>query len=73
MGIFVFERLIFACCWTYMTSRCENYTCCYTFGKCKNFVNLSWKIHRYRHYHKAKSKYPTTLAEIRKKVNRKKL
>lgn len=73
MGSFIFERLIFAYCWTHSTGRCKDCTCCYTFSKCKNFADLRSKIHRYRHYHKTKAKYPTTLAEFRKRVNRKNL
>lgn len=69
MGSFIKERLIFAYCWTHSTGRCKDCTCCYTFKKCKDFVNSFWKIHRYRHYHKTKAKYPTTLVEFRKRVN----
>ena len=69
MGSFIKERLIYARCWTYWAGRCNGYTCCCTFKKCKDFVNAFWKIHRYRHYHKTKAKYPTTLAEFRKRVN----
>lgn len=70
MGSFISERLIFAYCWTHWIGRCENCACCYTFSKCKNFADLRSKIHRYRHYHKAKAKYPTTLDEFRKRVIR---
>lgn len=69
MGSFIKERLIWAYCWTHSTGRCKDYTCCYTFKKCKYFVNSFWKIHRYRHYHKTKAKYPCTLVEYRKRVN----
>ena len=69
MGSFIKERLIWAYCWTQTSGRCKDCTCCYTFKKCKDFVNAFWKIHRYRHYHKTKARYPTTLAEFRKRVN----
>lgn len=68
MGSFIKERLIYAYCWTHSTGRCKDCTCCYTFKKCKDFVNSFWKIHRYRHYHKTKAKYPTTLVGFRKRV-----
>jgi hypothetical protein len=68
MGSFIKERLIFAYCWTHSTGRCKVCTCCYTFKKCKDFVNSFWKIRRYRHYHKTKAKYPCTLVEFRKGV-----
>ena len=69
MGSFIKERLIYARCWTYWAGRCNGYTCCCTFKKCKDFADLRSKIHRYRNYHKTKAKYPTTLAEFRKRVN----
>lgn len=38
-----------------------NYCCIDTGKPCRNYINAYWKIHRYRHYHKTKPKYPTTL------------
>lgn len=73
MGSFILERLIYAYCWTQLTGRCKDCTCCCTFKKCKDFVDMRSKIHRYRHYRKTKAKYPTTLVEFRKRVNRKNL
>lgn len=70
MGSFIKERLIFAYCWKHTTGRCKDCTCCYTFKPCKNFADLRSKIHRYRHYHKTKAKFPTTLDKYRKRVIR---
>lgn len=68
MESFIKERLIYSYCWTHLTGRCKDCTCCYTFKKCKDFVNSFWKIHRYRHYHKTKAKYPTSLLSSEKEL-----
>lgn len=61
---------VWAYCWTNSTGRCKNFSCAITFKKCKNFVDMRWKIHRYNNYHKRKPKYPISFVEfVRKRVN----
>lgn len=40
---------------------CDFFSCCDTGNPCKNYINAHWKILRYKHYHKEKSMFPTTL------------
>lgn len=63
------ECIIWAYCWTHSKGRCKDASCACTFKKCENFVDFLWKIHRYRHYHKMKANFPTTLVEFRKRVS----
>lgn len=38
-----------------------SFSCVETGKPCRNYINVRWKIPHYRHYHKIKPEFPTTL------------
>lgn len=65
--------LVLESCWVYICmygkkreKLCD--FCCIEAGKpCRNYINVYWKIHRYRYYHKTKPEFPTTLDAWKKR------
>lgn len=58
---------IWVFCWKSSLGICNDCGCILSNIPCKKFVDLRSKIFRYRHYHKTKPKFPTTLDAWKKR------
>ena len=57
-------------CWVYICMYGEkicDFGCVKTGKPCRQYINVYWKIPRYRHYHKTKKEFPTTLDAWKKR------
>lgn len=60
---------VYICMYGEKRDKLCDFSCICTGKPCQNYVNAYWKIMRWRHYHKTKVEYPTTLVEFRKRVS----
>ena len=62
-------------CWVYICmygkkrEKLCDFGCVKTGKSCRQYINVYWKIPRYRHYHKTKPEFPTTLYSWKKREN----
>ena len=62
-------------CWVYICmygkkrEKLCDFGCVKTGKPCRQYINVYWKIPRYRHYHKIKPGFPSTLDDWKKREN----
>lgn len=59
---------VFICMYGKKREKLCDFGCVKTGKPCRNYINVRWKIHRYRHYHKVKPKFPNTLDAWKRRV-----
>ena len=62
---------VFICMYGNKREKLCDFSCVKNGNPCRNYINVYWKISRYRHYHKIKPGFPSTLDawEKREKLN----
>ena len=62
---------VYICMYGKKREKLCDFSCVKTGKPCRQYINVYWKIPRYRHYHKMKPGFPSTLDawEKREKLN----